>query len=95
MRTGYARAGGTVAVAALTWSCVGEPGESLTAVSWGGSYARAVTRGYIEPFMDGTGIEVGLEDYNGGLAQIRAQVESGNVHWDVVDPRDRRRGERV
>ena len=85
MRTGYARAGRAVAVAALAWSCVGEPGESLTAVSWGGSYARAVTRGYIEPFMDGTGIEVGLEDYNGGLAQIRAQVESGNVHWDVVD----------
>ena len=32
-----------------------------------------------------TGIEVRLEDYNGGLAQIRAQVETGNVHWDVVD----------
>ena len=26
-----------------------------------------------------------LDDYNGGLAQIRAQVETGNVHWDVVD----------
>ena len=26
-----------------------------------------------------------LEDYNGGLAQIRAQVETGNVYWDVVD----------
>ena len=26
-----------------------------------------------------------MESYNGGLAQIRAQVETGNVHWDVVD----------
>lgn len=28
---------------------------------------------------------VRLESYNGGLAQIRAQVETGNVHWDIVD----------
>ena len=26
-----------------------------------------------------------MEDFNGGLAEIRAQVETGNVHWDVVD----------
>ena len=26
-----------------------------------------------------------MQDYNGGLAEIRAQVETGNVHWDVVD----------
>ncbi|MDE2457359.1 MAG: ABC transporter substrate-binding protein, partial [Burkholderiales bacterium] len=25
------------------------------------------------------------EDYNGGLAEIRAQVSTGNVKWDVVD----------
>ncbi len=31
------------------------------------------------------GIDVGVEDYNGGLAQIRAQVEIGNIHWDAVD----------
>ena len=59
--------------------------ESLTAVSWGGSYARACKKAYHEPFIKETGIEVRLEDYNGGLAQIRAQVETGNVHWDVVD----------
>ena len=76
---------GAVMVAALSAGCGGESRESLTAVSWGGSYARAVTRGYIEPFMAETGIEVRLEDYNGGLAQVRAQVESGSVHWDVVD----------
>ena len=26
-----------------------------------------------------------MDDYNGGLAQVRAQVEVGSVHWDVVD----------
>ena len=59
--------------------------ESLTMVSWGGSYARACEKAYYEPFTSQTGIEVRLEDYNGGLAQIRAQVETGNVYWDVVD----------
>lgn len=59
--------------------------EELTVVSWGGAYARAVTDGYIKAFEEETGIKVIVEDYNGGLAQIRAQVDAGNVHWDVVD----------
>ena len=60
-------------------------GPSLTVISWGGSYGQAVTKAYLEPFAAATGIEVRLDDYNGGLAQVRAQVETGNVHWDVVD----------
>ena len=59
--------------------------ESITVVSWGGSYARACQEAYHKSFVEQTGIEVLLEDYNGGLAQIRAQVDSGAVHWDVVD----------
>ncbi|MDE0026716.1 MAG: ABC transporter substrate-binding protein [Spirochaetaceae bacterium] len=59
--------------------------QAITVVSFGGSYARACQQAYHEPFTAETGIEVRLEDYNGGLAQIRAQVETGNVHWDVVD----------
>ncbi len=81
--TGAALAAGLAAL--LGGGCGAPEGESLTVVSWGGSYARAATRGYIEPFRVETGVDVGLEDYNGGLAQVRAQVESGNVHWDVVD----------
>ena len=26
-----------------------------------------------------------VENYNGGLGEIKAQVEAGNVTWDVVD----------
>ncbi len=59
--------------------------QTLTVVSWGGSYGRSVERAWVEPFMAETGIDVRMEDYNGGLAQIRAQVETGNVFWDVVD----------
>ncbi len=59
--------------------------RSITVVSFGGSYARACVKGYHESFTAETGIRANLEDYNGGLAQIRAQVEAGSVHWDVVD----------
>ena len=65
--------------------CRGPRRERLTVVSWGGSYARAIDKAYLQPFAAQTGIDVRLEDYNGGLAQVRAQVETGNVHWDVVD----------
>ncbi len=59
--------------------------ESITVVSWGGSYARACVEAYHKAFTAETGIEVLLEDYNGGLAQVRAQADAGAVHWDVVD----------
>ena len=59
--------------------------EEVTVVSWGGSYAEACKKAVLDPFTEETGVEIRLESYNGGLAQIRAQVETGNVHWDVVD----------
>ena len=57
----------------------------VTVVSWGGAYARAVTRAIYEPYEAATGRAVAREDYNGGLAEIRTQVDTGNVHWDLVD----------
>ena len=74
-----------LAMTAAASSCAPPPGESLTVISWGGSYAQAITKGYLEAFTAETGIEIRLDDYNGGLAQVRAQVETGNVHWDVID----------
>ena len=67
-------------------ACAGDaPHGSLTAVSWGGAYARAVTTAHYEPYEAATGMVLAREDYNGGLAEIRTQVDTGNVHWDVVD----------
>lgn len=57
----------------------------ITVVSWGGSYARSSVKAYHERFVEETGIQIKLDEYNGGLAQVRAQVESGNVSWDVID----------
>ena len=74
-----------LAGAALMAAGTAVAAESLTVVSWGGSYGRASRLAVLEPFSAETGIEVKVEDYNGGLAQIRAQVETGIVTWDVVD----------
>lgn len=59
--------------------------DQLTVVSWGGAYTMSQVKAYHEPFSKENGVEILSEDYNGGLAQIRAQVESGNVTWDLVD----------
>ena len=74
---------------ALALAClalaVGGSAETLTVVSWGGSYEQASRKAILEPFSKETGIEIRVEVYNGGLAQVRAQVETGNVYWDIVD----------
>ena len=57
----------------------------MTMVSWGGAYGRATQQALLDPFFKTVQFDVLMEDYNGGLAEIRAQVETGNVHWDVVD----------
>jgi putative spermidine/putrescine transport system substrate-binding protein len=59
--------------------------ESLTVVSFGGQYAVSQIEAYHKPYTAETGIVVNSVDYNGGLAELRAQVESGNVTWDVLD----------
>jgi len=59
--------------------------QTLTVVSWGGAYTNSQVQAYQKPFSAKTGIQISSEDYNGGLAQIRVQVESGNVRWDLVD----------
>ncbi len=57
----------------------------VTVVSWGGAYTRSQVEGYHKPFSAQTGAQVVNVDYNGGIAEVKAQVESGNVAWDVVD----------
>jgi len=59
--------------------------QSLTIVSWGGAYTYSQVQAYQKPFSKQTGVQINSEDYNGGLAQVRVQVESGNVSWDLVD----------
>ena len=59
--------------------------EDLTVVSWGGAYTKSQVEAYHKPWMEKTGKTILSEDYNGGLAEVKAQVEAGNVTWDLVD----------
>ncbi|CDO60323.1 Spermidine/putrescine-binding periplasmic protein [Candidatus Phaeomarinobacter ectocarpi] len=58
---------------------------TLTIVSWGGAYTKAQIEGFHKPFSERTGIVIQSDDYDGNIAPIKAQVESGNVVWDAVD----------
>jgi putative spermidine/putrescine transport system substrate-binding protein len=59
--------------------------EKLTAVSFGGAYGDTQQKYMVDPFIKETGHEVLFENYSGGIAELKAQVESGNVLWDVMD----------
>jgi len=59
--------------------------ESITVTSFGGAYSQSQIEAYHKPFTAKTGVTVNAEVYNGGLAEVRAQVQAGNVTWDVVD----------
>ena len=59
--------------------------KDLTVVSWGGSYTRSQMLAYVKPFRSRIGEWVSMETYGGGLKEIREQVETENVVWDVVD----------
>lgn len=59
--------------------------QAITVTSFGGTYGKSQIESMHKPFAAKSGVRVLSEDYNGGLAEIRAQVRTGNVKWDVVD----------
>lgn len=72
--------------AAVLASCaMAANANELTFVSWGGSYQAAQEPTVIKPFSAKSGVKVKADSYNGGVAQVRSQVQTKNVTWDVVD----------
>ena len=57
--------------------------NAVTDASWGGAYTESQIKAYVDTYSDPSAIQ--FENYNGGLGEVRVQVESGNVTWDVVD----------
>jgi putative spermidine/putrescine transport system substrate-binding protein len=56
----------------------------MTFVSWGGDFQNGQQEAFAEPFSEVTGAKV-LYDGPTDTAKLRAQVESGNVSWDVIN----------
>jgi putative spermidine/putrescine transport system substrate-binding protein len=50
--------------------------------SWGGAYTASQQKAYADTWKDG---KVNFINYNGGLGEVKTQVESGAVTWDIVD----------
>lgn len=73
------------AIAATVFSAAAAAESSVTVTSFGGTYGKSQIEAMHKPFTAASGVKVLSEDYNGGLAEIRAQVSTGNVKWDVVD----------
>ena len=61
------------------------PPNEITFTSWTGPYMRSQMLGFVRPFEQKIGARVNVEHYSGGISEIRDQVESANVTWDVVD----------
>lgn len=75
-----------VAAALVAMSLVGQAhAAELNFTSWGGAYQGSQEQTAVKPFSAKEKVNVKTNTYNGGIAQIRAQVQSGNVSWDVID----------
>lgn len=59
--------------------------RDLVVVGWGGALSAAIKSAMEDPFQEATGIAIASEVYNGGMAQVKAQIEAGTVTWDVID----------
>jgi putative spermidine/putrescine transport system substrate-binding protein len=59
--------------------------SAITIASFGGVYTESQVQAFQKPFTAQTGLQVHNVDYNGGLAEIKAQEETKTVTWDVAD----------
>ncbi|MEK8025975.1 MAG: hypothetical protein RLY78_1286 [Pseudomonadota bacterium] len=74
-------------IAALAAASLTTPAlaAELSFTSWGGAYQEVQEKTAVKPFGAKEKVNVKSSTYNGGIAQIRAQVQTGSVSWDVVD----------
>ena len=61
------------------------PDRTITVATWGGPYEHSQEKAYFEPFTRATGIRVETARYGGGLDELRRQVGSGEITWDLLD----------
>lgn len=58
---------------------------SLTITTFGGAFENAASKAWFEPYTAKTNTAIAKEQYDGGLAKLRAMVEAKNTTWDVLD----------
>ncbi len=73
-----------VAAGALAAAQAAAQDRTLTFTSYGGAYQEAQRNALLNPLEASEGVTF-LEDTLSGIAEVRAQVRSGAVTWDIVD----------
>lgn len=68
----------------MTSSRIAAASNTVTYVSYGGSYQAAIEKCVTKPFTEETGIQVNIVPAP-MLAKVKAQLEIGSVEWDVYD----------
>ena len=57
--------------------------QEITVITWGGAMKAAQIESFDKPYQAATGKQIKWGEYNGGLAEVRAQVQAKNVVWDA------------
>ncbi len=58
--------------------------QDLVIAATGGSFEDVLKEAYITPFQEATGLDIAVASQNSTVGPLKAQVEAGNVKWDVV-----------
>lgn len=58
--------------------------ETVSFVSYGGSFQEAQERAFAQPYAEREGVEL-VSDSGPTVAKIKSMVEADNVQWDVVE----------
>jgi len=58
--------------------------RDLTVVGWGGASQEVHRNVYFDPFKKANGAALIEDSYNGGLAKIKAMVDTKSVTWDAI-----------
>ena len=74
----------TTILVAAALSVSAAQARDLTIAGWGGNYQDAQRAAYFEPFAKAKGLTFIETTYLGGLAELKAMAETGNVIWDLV-----------
>lgn len=75
----------TIAAGALVAGLsVNAQARDLTVVGWGGASQEVHRNVYFDPFSKKSGVALTEDSYNGGLAKIKAMVDTNSVTWDAL-----------
>ena len=78
-------AGTNAVTAAPTTAPAPVEARTITVATWGGPYEHSQVKAYFEPFTERTGVRIEIARYDGGLAELRRQVDGGEIAWDLMD----------